>query len=156
MRTVDKDSLLCKARTLTATGDGGESAAKRRAFDLAHRAFRCLELAAETASRERWALMVGPSGPAPQDMPRRFAADIATASINYPVHGEAKVYAALLGAVDLAHALSERLYREWVDTQRTSDPAPLPERGVNRLGDAMAPGCSRREPYGNTDEESGP
>ncbi len=156
MRTIDKASLLHKARTLTASGDGGQAAAKRRAFDLAHRAFRCLELAAETASRDRWSMMVGPKGPVPRDPERKFAADIAAAAMTYPVRGEAKVYAALLGAVDLAHSLSERLYREWVETQRTSGPVPPPERGVNRTGAPLAPGCSRRESCGNSDEEDAP
>ena len=152
MRTIDKASLLHKARTLTASGDGGQAAAKRRAFDLAHRAFRCLELAAETASRDRWSMMGGPSGPAPREPHRRFAADISVAAISYPVNGEAKVYAALLDSVDLAHALSEQLYREWIETQRTSGPLPVPEHGTNRLGEAMAPGCSRRECCADNDE----
>jgi len=124
----------------------------RAAFDLAHRARRLLELAAETASRNRWDRLETPRERLTQP-DAIFAAECANAVIRYPVAGEAAVYAALLDAVDVAHAVSDMLYQDWLATQRTDEPLPLPPRGVNRLGGPMAAGCSRAVPAGSSDDE---
>lgn len=116
----------------------------RRAFELAHHARRLLERAAETASRDRWPILER-SGYQPETQIARYAQRCANAVIKYPVHGEARVYAALLDAVDKALLLSEALYKDWLATQPRVE--PLPEAsGVNRLGAPLAPGCARTEP----------
>jgi len=48
------------------------------------------------------------------------------AAITYPVHGEAKVYAALLDAVDAASRMSEGLYQDLLDLQRARGDEKLP------------------------------
>lgn len=153
MRAVDKPALLKELADATKGGPGGDAGSRRRAFDLAHRVFRLMELAAETASRERWSMLTGP-GRFAGTRHEFYAARVASSAINYPVHGEAAVYAALLDAVDLAHALSEQLYAEWLKTQRKCAPAPLPEPGVNKIGAPLAPGCTRRECCAGSDELS--
>ncbi len=154
MTPANRTALILRARALTATGSGGEAGHARRAFDLAHRAFRRLELAAEAASRDRWDMLQRPQGRPPSAGEDVFAAEIARAVIRYPVHGEAAVYAALLDAVDLAHLLDEQLYRAWLETERTDPPANMPAEPVNRLGAPLAPGCSRRECCASGDEVS--
>lgn len=125
----------------------------RAAFDLAHRARRVLEIAAETASRNRWTVLDAPTGPAPKEPEAVFAAACAAAVIQYPVQGEARVYAALLDAVDAAQAVSERLYQAWLVSQPRDKPLPLPELGVNRIGGPLAAGCSRGVSAGSGDDE---
>lgn len=124
----------------------------RRAFELAHRARRLLEIAAETASRNRWVTLDAPTGSVPRELEARFATECA-AVIKYPVTGEAKVYAALLDAVDTARLVSDQLYEKWLDTQREVQPLPEPEPGINRIGAPLAPGCRVVEKLGDSDEE---
>lgn len=126
----------------------------RAAWDLAHRARRVLEIAAETASRNRWTVLDAPTGPAPKEPDAVFAAACAAAVIEYPVQGEARVYAALLDAVDAAQAVSERLYQAWLVSQPRDKPLPLPELGVNRIGGPLAAGCSRGVCRAGSDEEN--
>lgn len=113
----------------------------RQAFELAHHARRLLEAAADTAARDRWAELVSSGARMGYDV-ARYAAACASASIKYPVQGEAKVYAALLDAVDTAHVVSDQLYDAWLQTQPREAPLPVPE-GTNRLGAPLAPGCTR-------------
>jgi len=69
---------------------------------LALRVVRVCEAAAEYAARNRWDMLVAP-GESPDDLAHRVAQLCAEAAISeWPVRGEAAVYAALLGAVDIA------------------------------------------------------
>lgn len=154
MTPPDLEKLITLAGSATATGPAGRAAHTRRAFELAHRARRLLEIAAETASRNRWNELNTPQGAAPKEPEARFAAACAAAVIKYPVYGEPKVYAALLDAVDCARLVSERLYHAWVDTQREVDPLPEPEPGVVHIAVPLAPGCSRVESLETPDEEN--
>lgn len=140
------------ARRLTERqGKDSEEFHARRAFDLAHRARRLLELAAETASRDRWDELTRPERE-PRDPCARFANACASASIKYPVTGEATVYAALLDAVDTAHIAADELYKAWLATQPRRDPLPVPDGGTNRLGGPLAPGCARVS-FGSSDDD---
>jgi len=151
----DYVALCAAARRATRRLRGSDCDAQhlRRAFDLAHRARRLLEATAETAARDRWTELAAPSGPAPKAPEALFAALCAGAAIRYPVDGEAAVYAALLDAIDTARRVSDRLYNDWLGTQRTERPLPVP-RGVNRLSVTLAAGCSRANCHAHSDEEN--
>lgn len=148
-----QNALAKAARDATANGPGDLAAHRRRAFDLAHRARRLLEVTAETASRERWDELQAPQGTPPSAPEARFATLCAASVIRYPPYGEAAVYAALLDAVDVARRVADQLHREWLATQRTENPLPVP-RGVNRLSVALADGCSRADCRGPSGEEN--
>lgn len=137
---LNKLQQLARQMTVRPEGDKGFHA--RRAFDLAHRARRLLESAAEAASRDRWNELERPAKQ-PKENVARFATACAEACIKYPITGEAKVYAALLDAVDTATLVADELYKAWLKTQPRSKPLPVPDGGVNRLGGPMAPGCAR-------------
>ena len=85
----------------------------RHMFDLAFRARRLLENAAETASRDRWDSLVSSNNP-PASREGHLAVLIGRTVIEYPVVGQPAVYAALLAAADRAVELSESLYRDWL------------------------------------------
>lgn len=157
-KTPNTQRLYTLAAELSA-GPGDPTYIRRRTFELAHRAHRRLELVAETASRGRWALLAEH-----RDMPRHsamdtipgemhFAFEIAREAFDYPVRGEAAVYAALLDAVDLAASVSEQLYQQWLKHIRDSKPLPLPEPGINKIGAPLASGCCRRESCVQSDED---
>lgn len=152
MKPAQLNRLALLAYSMTALGTRDKAQHARAAHDLVHRARRLLELAAETASRNRWSVLEQANGTA-ETPEAQYAAACAAAVVQYPVHGEAKVYAALLNAVDAAHAVADKLYDRWKETQRTADPAPPPEPGVNRIGGPLAPGCSRAIFHGCSDEE---
>jgi hypothetical protein len=117
----------------------------RQAWNLAHRARRVLELAAETASRDRWTQLDAPApGTKGRDKEETFAAACMAACTKYPVSGEPAVYAALLNGVDQAIEVSESLYLAWLDTQERGAPAHL--TGERKIGGAPAPGAHRRMP----------
>lgn len=128
-----------------------ETSSARAAFDLAHRARRLLERAAETASRDRWDEIGASPHKALSNPEAAFAAACAGEAIECPVVGEAAVYAALLDAVDTAHIVADRLYDRFLATQRTEQPVPI--EGVNRIGAPLAPGCSRGFCPGSSDED---
>lgn len=132
-------ALVTQALLVVGTTPKDKATLARSAFELAHRARRLLELAAATASRDRWRELVKPEGRI-NDNDAQFALDCSLASIKYPVVGEAKVYAALLDAVDTAKLVSDALYQRWLETQRTEKPAPDPQ-GVRRIGGPIAEGC---------------
>ena len=138
--------MLNLAYEMTSAEVASKEEHARRAFELAHRARRLLESAAETASRNRWP-MLERSKYRPERLDARYAQRVADELLKarYPVRGEAQVYAALLDAVDRLVEVSEALYHEWLGTQPREAPLPVPE-GTNRLGGPMAPGCSRAEP----------
>jgi hypothetical protein len=149
------EALCDGAQSLTTDGNHHNKAAHaRRAFNLAHRARRLLELAAETASRDRWDELLAPHGPPPKELEACFAAACAKAAIKYPARGEAKVYAALLDAVDTARIVADRLYQRWLETQREKSPLPEPEPGVVKIGAPLATGCRVVQSLGNSDEEN--
>lgn len=149
------EQLITTARTMTAsTGPVDPAARARRAFDLAHRARRLLEVVAETASRNRLSALPVPKGALPVRPDARFAAICCMKVIKYPVTGEAKVYAAVLDAVDAAALVSDRLYQAWLAQVRDAEPLPEPEPGISVIGGPLAPGCSWRETYANDDEDS--
>ncbi len=155
MTLSDLEELLTHARVLTeGTTPDTRAAHDRRAFDLAHRARRLLELAAETASRDRWGELLAPHGPQPKAPEAIFATACAQRTIKYPVYGEAKVYAALLDAVDAARIIADRLYQRWLETQRERPPLPEPEPGVVKIGIPLATGCRVVKSLGNSDEEN--
>lgn len=155
MTPATLEQLITTARTMTAsTGPADPAARARRAFDLAHRARRLLEVVAETASRNRISALPVPRGPLPVRPDARFAATCAMAVIRYPVVGEAKVYASVLDAVDAAALVSDRLYQAWLAQVRDAEPLPEPEPGISVIGGPLAPGCSWRDKCDLSDEDS--
>lgn len=112
MNTPD---LVALAKEMTHPGPGTKVDAARRAFLLAHRARRLLENAAEQASRSRWTALESPGRESRADI-ERYAQTVASSVIQYPVRGEAKVYAAMLDAVDRATSVAGTLYRAWLDS----------------------------------------
>jgi len=112
------EKLVDLARKLAKDKDPEPVMLPHRTWVLAHQARRMLENAAETASRNRWSVFEAPTGPAPESPVAQFATACSVAAITYPVHGEAKVYAAILDAVDAATAVAERLYQDALDYSR--------------------------------------
>jgi len=115
MKPYSLEKLMGLARLLASQANSNAATLPHRAFTIAHQAKRMLENAAETASRLRWSVLEEPTGPAPEHAVAQLATACGLAAITYPVHGEAKVYAALLDAVDAASRMSEGLYQDLLD-----------------------------------------
>lgn len=141
---AEAQRLADLAGNMTTAGEGGVAGHARRAFELAHRARRLCEQAAEHASRNRWTVLQVPAA-VPIDPIQRFAQECAAVVIQYPKHGEAAVYAALLSAADCAREVSDKLYEVWLGTQPKQPPSTTPGP-VTKLGGAMAPGCRWNRP----------
>lgn len=142
---MTRDPLVTQAYQMTSADITSKEEHARRAFELAHRARRLLENAADTASRNRWPVLER-SGYRPDTRIAQFAQRVANTVIKYPVHGEPKVYAALLDAIDRALIVSQMLYSDWLETQRDACQVSSYRDYVNRLGEPMAEGCVRVEP----------
>lgn len=142
---MKRDPLIDLAYQMTSAEVASKEEHARRAFELAHRARRLLENAADTASRNRWPILER-SGQRPETRIAQYAQRVANATIKYPVHGEPKVYAALLDAIDRALLLSEQIYNDWLATQRDTCQVSSYRDYINRLGEPMAEGCTRAEP----------
>lgn len=143
LKLADVKPLIELARSMTA--DGGVEGHARRAFELAHRAWRVCETAAEHASRTRWALLQAP-GIRPADPVQRFAYECAVVRIHYPVLGEAAVYAAMLGAADCAHLVAVETYKAWLDMQPKAPPIVQDGNPGDRIAPPLAEGCYWTQP----------
>lgn len=145
--------LVSLALRMTREGEGGLAGHARRAFDLAHRARRLCEAAAEAASRDRWTSLDAPGQPLSEPA-ARLAHACANTVIKYPVRTEAGVYAALLDAADCAYSVSECLYNAWLRIQPKVAASNKPGCSRDRLGSPPAPG-SRWVRLPRPDEEEG-